>query len=50
MNITENILTKFKRDLRENWKEVIIYILDCFVWIKDMSDDDGFIACKCYWL
>ena len=46
MNVNENILTKLNRDLHENWKEAAIYILDCF---EDMLDN-GFIACKCYWL
>ena len=47
MNVAENVLTKLKEDLHENLKEAVIYILDCF---EDRFDDDGLIACKCYWL
>ena len=41
MNVAENVLTKLKRDLRENRQEAIKYIFDCF---EDMLDDDGFVA------
>ena len=41
MNVTESVLMKLKTDLKENQKEAVKFICDCF---DDMLDDDGFIA------
>ena len=41
MNVTESVLKKLKRDLKENQKEAVKFIYDCF---DDMLDDDSFIA------
>ena len=41
MNVTESVLKKLKRDLKENQKEAVKFICDCF---DNMLDDDGFIA------
>ena len=30
MNLTENVLTKLKRDLKVNQKEAVKFITDCF--------------------
>ena len=41
MNVTESVLKKLKRDFKENQKEAVKFICDCF---DNMLDDDGFIA------
>ena len=41
MNVTKSVLKKLTRDLKENQKEAVKFICDCF---DDMLDDDRFIA------
>ena len=41
MKVTESILKKLKRDLKENQNEAVKFTFDCF---DDMLDDDGLIA------
>ena len=55
MNVTKSVLKKLTRDLKENQKEAVKFICDCF---DDMLDDDRFIAWlangvgykPCWWL
>ena len=41
MNVTESVLKKLERDLKENQKESVKFICD---FSNDMQDDNGFIA------
>ena len=41
MIVTESVLKKLKRDLKENQREAVKFISDYF---DDMLDDDDFIA------
>ena len=41
MIVTESVLKKLKRDLKENQREAVKFISDYF---HDMLDDDDFIA------
>ena len=41
MNVTESVMKKLKKDLKENQKEAVKFICDCF---DDMLDYYGFIA------
>ena len=41
MNITDSLLIKHKRDLKDNKKEAVKFTTDCF---DDMSEDNGFIT------
>ena len=40
MNLTDSLLIKLKRDLKDNQKEAVKFITDCF---DDMLEDNGFI-------
>ena len=40
MNLTESVLRKLKGDLKDNQKEVVKFITDCF---DDMFEDNGFV-------
>ena len=41
MNLIESLLIKLKRDLKDNQKEAVEFITDCF---DDMLEDNGFIT------
>ena len=41
INLTESVLMKLKRDLKDNQKEAVKFITDCF---HDMLEDNGFIT------
>ena len=40
MNVTDSVLKKLKRDLKENLKEAVKFICDCF---DDIPDGNGFM-------